>query len=408
MGQEPEKRKSEKLKNIAISAVDSRQEDLIDISMEIHRNPELPFEEFKASALLANYLRDNNFNVDYPAYGLETAFKATVGNSGPSIAIMAEYDAVPEIGHGCGHSIIATAAVGAGVALSSIIEEIGGTIAIFGTPAEETVAGAGKALMAKNGAFNSIDAAMMIHPWNSDRLERGYDCGAWVMVNVEYFGKAAHPTDTANAINALDAMLVGFNAFNTLRLGAAARGSLEEGYWGVITKSSDSVGVVPDHTTAVVLPLGRDEEILRALLDKVYGCFKAGANATGARLEFTYDWDSRFPPVRSNRVMSELFDANIRSIRPEWNPITPRTLLERAGTDMGFVSQMTPSIHPWIAITSRDVGFHSVESTAASASEEGHKAMLDGAKAMAMTAIDLITNPEILKEAHDDFEENPA
>jgi metal-dependent amidase/aminoacylase/carboxypeptidase family protein len=163
-------------------------------------------------------------------------------------------------------------------------------------------------------------------------------------------------------------------------------------------------GQVPDHTTALVLPIAKDDDILNALIDKVHDCFKAGESATGARLEFKYDWDNRFRAVYSNRVMSELFDANIKKVRPTWDPVSPSFLIETGATDMGSVSQCLPSIHPWIAIGPPDMGMHSIDSAAAAASDEGHKAMLDGAKAMAMTALDLMMQPDILKKAWSEFE----
>jgi amidohydrolase len=399
MDQDTTEAKIERLKASVVEVVDSRRQELVDMSLQIHANPELLFQEFKSSKLLADYLRENGFTVEYPAYGLETAFKATIGEGTPRIGIMAEYDAIPEVGHGCGHNIIGTAAAGAAVALAPVIKELGGQVIVFGTPAEE--GGNGKELMAKQGAFNELDAAMMIHPFNFDMLY--YDCGTITLISVEYFGKAAHPSTPEKGINALDAMLVGFGAYNTLQQKILADDSLDEGVSGVILQGGVAAHLIPDHTTAQIIALGANDGILKNLLNKVYDCFKAGASATGARLEFNYDWENRYRGVYSNRVMCKLFDTNIKSVRPSWNPVTPKPLLKRAGTDMGSVSQIVPSVHAFIAIMPEDGGWHTVESAAAAASEEGHKAMFDSAKAMAMTTVDLLMRPEILKKAQEEL-----
>lgn len=398
MQQESKEAETKRLKEAVAVDIDSQQKELIDISLKIHDNPEIRFKEFMSSRLLADYLRNNGFSVEYGAYDLETAFKATTGSSGPRIAIMAEYDALEVVGHGCGHNIIGTAAIGAGVALASLIKELGGTVVVFGTPAEE--GGNGKELMAKRGAFNNIDAAMMIHPLNHDLLP--WDTAIVLLVNVEYFGKASHPAFAGKGINALDSMLVGFNALGTLRQTILASSAPEEFVVGVILKGGVGAHIIPDHTTAQIIAAAVSDDLLKALLDRVQDCFKSGALATGARLEFQYDWDNRYRATHTNRVMCELFNSNMRSLRPDWSPVSP-SFIESGATDMGSVSQITPSIHPGIAIVPGDVLWHSVESAAASASEEGHRAMLDGAKAMAMTTIDLIVLPEILKKAQEEF-----
>lgn len=396
---QPESKEGEigRLKEAVVAKLDSLQRELIDISLEIHRNPELCFKEFKASRLLVGYLRDYGFNVEYPAYDLETAFKATIGSSGPKIGIMAEYDAIPEVGHGCGHNIIGTAAVGAGVALAPIIREVGGTVVVFGTPAEE--GGNGKELMARRGAFEGTDAAMMIHPWNKDFLYEN-TLALSDLINIEYFGKEAHASTPEKGINALDALLIGFCAFKTIQplLPSKINAAL-------ITKGGTFIAAIPGHTTAQLLLPARNDEELKDALAKVESCFKAGAIATGARLEFRHDWDNRYRATYTNRVIAECFDANMRTIRKEWNPPGAFPGSELAPTDMGSVSQITPSIHVFIAIAPSDVAWHTVESTAACASEEGHEAMLDSAKAMAMTTIDLMMYSDILKKARDEFKE---
>jgi amidohydrolase len=325
---------------------------------------------------------------------LETAFRAATGSSEPRIAIFAEYDAIPEVGHGCGHNIIGTAAVGAGVALASIIKELGGTVIVFGAPAEE--GGNGKKLMADRGAFNDIDAAMMIHPWNGDFVYS--NSMAALPMELEYFGKKAHPAHPEKGINALDAMFVGYTAYKALLP------LLPVVNPGVILKGADTVLWVPDHSTAQFIVTGRDDGELERVREQVLNCFRAGALATGARLEYRHDWENRYRANYVNHTMGELFDVNMKSIRENWNPPAWYPHSEIAVTDLGSVSQIAPSIHAWIAFMDNDLMMHSVESAAAAGSETGHKLMLDGAKAMAMTAIDLILQPDALDKAKKEFE----
>jgi amidohydrolase len=384
----------QRLKTAVIKTVDSHQKELVELSLKIHANPEILFQEFDSSRLLADYLQNNEFKVDYGAYELDTAFKASIsGGTGPRIAIVAEYDAIPEVGHGCGHNIIGTAAVGAGIALASIIKELGATVTVFGAPAEE--GGNGKKLMADRGAFDDIDAAMMIHPWNGDFIYS--NSMAALPMELEYFGKKAHPAHPEKGINALDAMLVGFTAYKTLLPVLPAVNP------GVIIKGADTVLWVPDHSTAQFIVTGRDDTELEDARERILNCFRAGAIATGARLEFRYDWENRYRANRVNHTIGEIFSDNMRLIRANWDPPAWAPHSEIAVTDMGSVSQMVPSIHAWIAILESDLMMHSIEAAAAACSDIGHKAMLDGAKAMAMTAIDLIQGPDLLEKARNEF-----
>ncbi len=386
-------------KDAAVKLIDARCQELIDVSLEIHANPELCFKEFKASKLLADYLAANHFAVERGVYGLDTAFTAAFGTGKPRIAFVAEYDALESVGHGCGHNIIGTAAAAAGVAVASIVEQLGGTIVVIGTPAEE-LGGNGKEIMAREGAFADLDAAMMVHPWNNDML---CDSGAMVPVNIEYFGEASHPCTPSLGVNALDAMLVGYGEFNNFRRALLRQRSPQEALWGGILKAGDEPGLVPDHTIAFALPIAADEVALKRLIAKVHECFKAGESIAGVRMELDYDWENRYRAVYNNGVLSSLFDANMGAVRQAWNPVSPDSIIERAATDMGSVSQRVPSIHPWIAFISSDTGMHSHDSAAAAASEQGHEALLDGAKAMAMSAVDLFMSPEILERAWEEF-----
>jgi amidohydrolase len=390
----------QRLKDTVIASVDSQREKLTEISMEIHDNPELCFKEFRASKLLTDYLKKNGFTINYPAYGLDSAFEAIIGNAGPKIAILAEYDAVADLGHACGHNIIGSAAVGAGVALTSVINELGGRVVVLGTPAEE--GGNGKGIMIKRGAFKDIDAAMMIHP-NTGQDKACSDSVAFILLKIEYLGKAAHPAQPEKGINAQDAMLIAFTAFNTLRIATpypAIDGSITQG--GV-----EQHTVIPDHTAANCHIRATDDEDLRNRLEKVLNCFKAGALATGASLKHHYDWDNRYRAQRSNRVMAELFDSNMKIVRQSWDPVPQLPGQLMGGTDMGNVSTVTPAIQPLVSIAPADVTLHTPAATKATASEIGHQAMVDSAKAMAMTTIDLLVRPELLRKARAEWKTIP-
>ncbi len=392
--------KIQRLKDTVIASIDAQGEKLTEISIEIHNNPELCFKEFLASKVLTDYLKETGFTVEYPAYGLDTAFRGTIGNSGPKIAILAEYDAVADLGHTCGHNIIGSAAVGAGVALTSVINELGGTVVVLGTPAEE--GGNGKGIMINNGAFKDIDAAMMIHP-NTGQDKACSDSVAFILLKIEYFGKAAHPSQPEKGINAQDAMLIAFTAFNTLRIATpypAIDGSITKG--GI-----EQHTVIPDHTAANCHIRAIDDEDLRNRLERVLNCFKAGALATGASLEYHYDWENRYRAQRSNRVMAELFDTNMKMVRKDWAPVPQLPGQLMGGTDMGNVSMVTPAIQPLVSIAPADVALHTPAATKVTASEIAHQAMVDSAKAMAMTTIDLLVCPELLRKARAEWETIP-
>ena len=390
--------KIKNLKEQAIAAMDVHKAKLTEISMEIHDHPELCFQEFRASKLLADYLKANDFKVEYPAYGLDTAFTATIGSGKPKIAILAEYDAVADIGHACGHNVIGTSAIGAGVSLASVIDKLGGTVVIIGTPAEE--GGNGKEIMIKRGAFADIDAAMMIHP-TSGESKVHFESPAFIVLKTEYFGKVAHPSEPALGINAQDAMMIAFVAFNALRIATPFPPAID----GTITKAGvEQHTLIPDHTVANLHVRARTDADLKNRLEKILNCFKAGALATGARLEYQYDWEMRYRGLHPNRVMGNLFDANMKLVNPNWNPAPTLPGEIDGATDMGNVGTVVPGIHPWIAIAPAEVAWHSPAATKATATAEAHKGMSNCAKAMAMTTIDLIAKPELLNKARAEFE----
>jgi len=252
----------EKLKLKIKDSVESQRQQLIQLSLNIHDNPELGFKEEKASALLASYLEDNGFHVERGIAGLATAFQATYGQGSPRIALLAEYDALPKIGHGCGHNIIAASAVGAGVASKFIIDQLGGSIVVLGTPGEEIFGG--KIDMVKAGTFKEIDVAMLVHPEVRNMpTEEALACSS---LEAEFFGRPAHAAGQPHkGINALDAMILAFTSINSLRQHIRGDARIH----GIITDGGDAPNIVPAHSAAVFLVRALDDDYLAELKDKV-------------------------------------------------------------------------------------------------------------------------------------------
>ncbi len=384
----------EVVKSRIISEVDTQRQELCDISQKIHDNPELGFHEFKAAEWLTGFLQKNGFTVERGVYGLETAFRATYGHGEPAIALLAEYDALPGLGHGCGHNLICTSAVGGGVAARPAVDQYGGQVAVIGTPAEELYGG--KVTMAERGAFANLDAAMMIHPANHDRVVTvALACQG---LNVEFFGKSAHAASRPEAgINALEALIQSFNAINSLRQHIKSSARIH----GIITDGGQAANVVPAHSAASFLVRAADETYLRELKEKVLNCFKGAATATGARLE--YKWDELcYAPVLNNMTLGRLFMRNMRKLGRKMLMDSPDRGF--GSTDFGNVSQLVPGMHATLAITPRrGITTHSPQFAEAAVSEKGFQAMIDAAKALAMTSADLLAASDLVLKARVEF-----
>lgn len=364
----------------AKASVESQRQQLTQLSLNIHDNPEMGFEEEKASAWLTSYLEDNGFHVERGIAGLATAFRATYGQGGPRIALLAEYDALPKIGHGCGHNIIGVSAVGAGVASKSIIDQLGGSIVVMGTPGEEGFGG--KIDMVKAGTFKEIDVAMIVHP-NTRNMptEEALACSS---LEVEFFGRPAHAAAQPHkGINALDAIILAFTSINSLRQHIRGDARIH----GIITDGGEAPNIVPAHSAAVFLVRALDYDYLAELKDKVLNCFTGASVASGARLE--YRWrDRTYAPMKNNMTLAQLFKQNLESLGRQVEAFDPHFGL--GSTDMGNVSQVVPSIHATITIAPREVLIHTPEFAAAAVSQAGQQGLLDAAKAMAMTVADIL------------------
>jgi amidohydrolase len=319
-----------RLKNLTIDEIEANHSQLRDLSLKIHANPELGFQEVKASAWLTQHLEQHGFSIQRSICDLPTAFKASYGQGRPVIAILAEYDALPKLGHACGHNLIAACAVGAGIASRIAIDRFGGTILIIGTPAEEIYAG--KAIMADRGAFDDLDAAMIVHPGQYNSAL--FYAFAAQSLEVEFFGKAAHAAAQPElGVNALDAMLQSFVAINSLRQHIKDKARIH----GIITDGGTAANVVPAHSAANLLVRAEDDAYLDELKQRVLNCFIGAATASGARLE--YKWGTiRYAPMRNNATLAKLFSHNMQSLGREITTPEPQKLW--GSSDMGNVSQL--------------------------------------------------------------------
>jgi len=383
----------DKLKALVIKEVDSHQDQLRDLSLKIHATPELGFHETKAVGWLSQYLKKNGFSIEQGTSGLATAFSGSYGKGKPAIAILAEYDALPKLGHACGHNLIAGSTVGAGVAAKLAIDQFGGSILVIGTPAEELYGG--KAIMVERGAFNNVDLAMMVHPGAYDAVTT--QALACITLDVEFFGKAAHASaQPESGINALEAMLLSFATINSLRQHIKDKARIH----GIITDGGEAANIVPAHSAGTFIIRAEDDAYLDELKERVLNCFAGAATATGARLE--YRWGAvSYAPLRNNLALAKLFQKNMQSLGRKALLVEPAKAF--GSTDMGNVSQIVPAIHPTVAIAPKEVTVHSPEFAQAAASEAGIKGMLDSAKALAMTIVDLVANPETLARVKQEF-----
>ena len=382
----------DELKQRIVDEVDARRDELIRISDTIHANPELAFQEFEAAALLTSVLEREGFAVQRGVAGLETAFVASYTSQKgdrPVVALLAEYDALADLGHACGHNIIGTASVGAALALRPILDEIAGTIQVVGTPAEE--GGGGKVIMAEAGVFDGVDVAMMVHP--STRTMTRRTSLACYELKMEFFGQSAHAAGSPDkGVNALDACILTYNNISLLRQQLTDDVRVH----GIITHGGAAPNIIPDYTAAEFLVRAAEKDHALAMLDKVEDCARAGALAAGAEVRLTRG-DGYYANMVPSTVLADLFDANLTALGREVQ--LPPSSGRMGSTDMGNVSHVVPALHPYITIAPDEVAGHSPEFRAASASPEGHAGLLDAAKALAMTAIDLFSNPALVDAA---------
>lgn len=384
----------ETLKAKVKAEVDIRGSELIEMSLKIHANPEVAWREEKASRWLSDYLKRGGFRVEMGICGLATAFRASYGEGKPAIAFLAEYDALPEIGHGCGHNIIATTAVGAAFAVKSLVNQLRTKILVLGCPAEEALGG--KTVLLEKKAFDGIDVALMIHPVAGEKDWAGFKSNACASIQVTFLGKSAHAaTDPCNGANALEALILAFNNINALRSRIRDRSRIS----GIISEGGKSANMVPKNATGLFMIRAPDNTYLDEITEKVFQCFEAAALATETKTR--YSVQTRCGIMRCNPTLAQLFKKNMTSLNREVGEIFESS----ASTDMGNVSVIVPSLHAFLSICSESVPFHSPEFATAAVSHSGKHAVIDGAKALAMTAIDVIMQPKVLSKIKKKFAE---
>lgn len=365
------------------------REKVIGMSHRIHAHPELGFEEEKASAWLCEALDAAGFAVEKGICELPTAFRARVGHGPLHIGICAEYDCLPEIGHACGHNIIAASALGAALAAAQVADEVGLTISVIGTPAEEVGNASGKILMLERGGFEGLHAAMMVHPAPFDMVKSKIIAAS--MFEVCCTGKESHASAFPEiGINAADALTIAQTAIGLLRQHIRSTDRIH----GIVTHGGAAPNVIPAHTSARYIVRSETLEQLEELRPKVYRCFEAGGLATGAKVEIT-GGDKPYAEMIHDFDMAELYRANAEAMGRVFPSVGEWETRPTGSTDMGNVSRAMPSIHPMIGINSMPAVNHQPEFTAHCVKAEADQAVVDGAMAMAWTCIDMATNAAV-------------
>lgn len=378
---------------VVASTIDRHRATIVEVSHRIWEHPELCFEEHRAHDLLCEVLEANGLTVERGAFGLPTAFRARAGDpaaTGPVLAVVCEYDALPEIGHACGHNVIAAAGLGAGLAGAAVVDALGGQLVVLGTPAEE--GGGGKAHMIDAGALDGIDAAMMVHPADAD-LDAFWAI-AIQELHVDYAGEAAHAAAAPHrGRNALDAAVLGYTAVAALRQHIEAH----ERVHGIFTAGGDKPNVVPHRASMQWYVRSGTTESLERLKPRVLAALESGALATGCTM--THRWgDARYEELRPNATLDRCYAVHAASVG--------RTVRSRAetpeflgSTDMGNVSQRVPSLHPMIAVAPPGTAIHTPDFAIAAGGPGGDRAAIDGARIMASVLVDLWSDPTLVERA---------
>lgn len=380
-------------------AIDGMEQELFGISKRMYDEPELGHMETKSARLLQEFLKGHGVSVEAPVAGMETAFRGVVPGKGdsPVVAMMAELDALPEIGHGCGHNIIGTAACAAAAALATIPAELPGQALLLGSPAEEggVENAGGKVLMVREGLFNKVDAAIMIHPSSANMVVTSSN--GREAIEVSFYGKPAHAAGAPHeGINALEACIQMFNGINSLRQHVRPDVRIH----GIITKGGVAPNIVPEFAQARVYVRAAERRYLAEVVEKVKHCAEGAATATGARVTFR-NFANTYEPMRTNHVVADVMSANFRELGIEIEGA------ERGGagsTDMGNVSHVVPSVHAYIGICDRGIAGHSREFAEATVAEGGRAGLLAAAKILAYTTFDLLNQPDLLRRAWDEFD----
>ncbi len=377
-----------------IKKIDEIKSNIIELSHYIHSNPEIAWEEVKSSKRILEILKSFSFEIDHVPPSTPTAVVARKTKTPSlSVAFIAEYDALPKIGHGCGHNIIAASSVGAAVGISDIIDQINGSIYIIGTPAEE--GGGGKIHLLKEGIFDGIDVAMMIHPSNRTQIVKR--TLAVKEVTFKFYGRSSHASATPFlGINALDAVIQTFNAVNALRQQLRPDARVH----GIILDGGVRPNIIPDFASCQFLVRAIDLDYLYEILEKVKNCAHGAALSTGARLEVDIS-ERVYEPFLPNYELSGLFRKHLKSLGVV--PDEEDEMKNLGSSDIGNISRRLPTLHAYIAICDRNIPLHSSTFADMSKSPRADEVCLIAAKALALTALEIIISPDILKRIKEEF-----
>ncbi|GAA4735815.1 M20 family metallopeptidase [Modestobacter marinus] len=383
----------------AEQAIEAASADLLGLSHDLHAHPEEGYEEHRSARAVADLLARCGIEAEVGVSGLETALRASTGSGGPTVAVLAEYDALPGIGHGCGHNVICAAAVGAFLGLAAVLADgaVPGTALLLGTPAEE--GGGGKELMARAGAFDGVDAVVMLHPFSYDAAVQPFLGRRQLRVTCT--GIAAHASaQPFMGRNALDAVVAGYTGVAMLRQHIPDTDRVH----GVITDGGQRPNVVPETAEALYYVRSATPETLADLSRRVEAVMAAAAAMTGCGYELHWDELPAYLPIRANLELAARWTRHqARRGRTALPPgVTPASLA--GSTDLGNVSVRVPSIHPMIAIADPDTSMHTTGFATAAASPAGDRAVLDGAVGLALTALDALVDPAVLAAARAEFE----
>jgi amidohydrolase len=367
--------------------IDRHLDALVALSHSVHGTPELCFNETRSAKSVSDALRAGGLTVTEGVYDLPTAFESRAGDGDLVIAVCAEYDALPDIGHACGHNIIAASAVGAGLALAEVADQVGLQVRVLGTPAEE--GGGGKIFMLERGAFEDVHAAMMIHPWPAERLTGA--CLAVSHFDVHFTGKEAHASAAPwEGLNALDAMTISQVALGLLRQQLPPGDQVH----GVITRGGGgAANVIPANVTGRFMVRSRTIDALGEAERRVRACFEAGALATGCAVTYE-ELSPVYSHMEADGGLLAAYRLNAEALGRTFEADDADTPLPTLSTDMANVSLAVPTIHPLVGIESNGAVNHQHEFAAACITASADAAVRDGAVALAWTAIDAATDPD--------------
>ncbi|MEK7774080.1 MAG: M20 family metallopeptidase, partial [Deltaproteobacteria bacterium] len=383
-------------KNEFLTEVEAVSPRLTLLSDGFYHNPEVGLKEVRTSALMREFLCSAGFEVEAGVAGMETAFSAVLGSGRPVAALLAEMDALPGIGHGCGHNIAGVASIGAGAALSAVFKRRlppgKGTLLVLGTPAEEL--GRGKIEMIKAGVFNGVDAAMMVHG-SSRRTVVKHFLGL-IRLNFTFRGHASHASAyPEEGINALDAVIQTFNAINALRQQLRSDVRVH----GIITEGGKAPNIIPELTRASFYVRAKDLKELESVKKRVFNCANGAATATGCALEVEEEGDLN-APMKVNEAFAGIYRGALAVLNLEEDLQPPEKNV--GSSDIGNVSQIVPTIHPHVPIK-KGINIHTPEFADATITEDGHRALIEGVKCLGLTAIELLFNPEAMERVKRDF-----